>query len=90
LNVCNATRHSWACQRLNAGFSSDQISTVLGKTSTQMTKRYAEYAVEKLGSVIRGERSVHTLITLPKTPNRLNLNRTMVGGTGFEPATSGL
>jgi site-specific recombinase XerD len=65
----NATRHSWACQRLNAGLSSYQISTVLGRTSTQMMKRYAEYAGEELGSVFRGEGSVHTLITLPKTPN---------------------
>jgi hypothetical protein len=71
LNACNATRRSWDCQCFNAWFSSDQISTVLGRTSTQMTKRYTEYTGEELGSVIRGERLVHTLITLPKTPKYL-------------------
>lgn len=51
VNVYNSLRHSFACQRLNQGFSVDKVSTVLGHTSTQMTKRYAQYTVDKLGDV---------------------------------------
>jgi len=97
LNVYNAMRHSWACQRLNQGFSLDQVSAVLGHTSTRMTSRYAQYAVDKLSSVIRGKPpaslikgTVHSLFMAGKISNLLELNPNMVGGTGIEPATSGL
>jgi len=92
LNVYNSMRHSWACQRLNQGFSLDQISTVMGHSSTQMSKRYAQYAVEKLSDVIRGKRkpSVHRQFTHSRRFNLSNLKGNMVGGTGLEPATSGL
>jgi integrase len=91
LNVYNSLRHSFACQRLNQGFSLDKVSTVLGHTSTQMTKRYAQYTVDKLGDVIRGKREpVHSLFMAPKISKLLDLQPKMVGGTGIEPATSGL
>jgi len=92
LNVYNSMRHSWACQRLNQGFPLDQISTVMGHTSTQMSKRYAQYAVEKLSDVIKGKRRplVHRDFTHHKRLNLSNLQVKMVGGTGLEPATSGL
>ena len=91
LNVYNSLRHSFACQRLNQGFSLDKVSTVLGHTSTQMTKRYAQYTVDKLGDVIRGKREpVHSLFIAPKISKLSDLQGQVVGGTGIEPATSGL
>ena len=91
VNVYNAMRHSWGCQRLNQGFSLDQVSTVMGHTSTQMTKRYAQYTLDKLGDVIRGKRKdVHDGFITFENRKLLNFNPNMVGGTGIEPATSGL
>jgi hypothetical protein len=86
LNVYNSLRHSFACQRLNQGFSLDKVSTVLGHTSTQMTKRYAQYTVDKLGDVIRGKREpVHSLFIAQKISKLSDLQGQMVGGTGIEP-----
>ena len=91
VNVYNSMRHSWGCQRLNQGFSLDQVSTVMGHTSTQMTKRYAQYTLDKLVDVIRGKRKdVHKEFITFENRKLLNFQSNMVGGTGIEPATSGL
>ena len=89
LNPYNSLRHSWATQRLNEGFSLDEISHVLGHTTTTMSKRYAKYETKKLAGVIRG-RSVHGLFMGPDTKKPIKNQDNMVGGTGIEPVTSGL
>jgi integrase len=54
INLYNAMRHSFGCQRLNQGFSRDEIKTVMGHTSTKTTERYASYQLQTLESIIRG------------------------------------
>ena len=69
----------------------DQVSTVMGHTSTQMTKRYAQYTLDRLVDVIREKRKdVHNGFITFENRKLLNFNSNMVGGTGIEPATSGL
>jgi integrase len=48
-------KHSFGCQRLNAGFSIDAIREVMGHTSTKTTERYAKYLTDKLSPVMRGK-----------------------------------
>ena len=59
INPYNGLRHSWASQRLNEGYSLDEIARVFGHTTTTMSKRYAKYDVGKLVGVIRGKAAVH-------------------------------
>ena len=72
LNVYNSLRHSWACQRLNAGFLIQEISAGLGHTSTKMTEDvYAQYQVGKLSDVIKGKKAtVHRLYIPSENSNQ--------------------
>jgi integrase len=54
IRLYNGVRHSWAMQRLNGGFSLNEVQAVLGHTDPKMTGRYAKYLPEKLTDVIRG------------------------------------
>ena len=91
INCYNGLRHSWACQRLNLGFDHRLIQTVLGHTNPTMTARYAQYAVGTLSEVIKGKTiSKESLLIEYKTDKLLKLKGNIVGGTGIEPATSGL
>jgi integrase len=90
INAYNGLRHSWATQRLNMGFGLDKIQTVLGHTSPEMTHRYAEYAVENLCEVIRGNISGKAILIENNEVKLLELKTKLVGGTGIEPVTSGL
>lgn len=56
INLYNGLKHSFGCQRLNAGISLDEIRAVMGHADIKTTARYAKYAVEKLSSVMRGEK----------------------------------
>ncbi len=97
INAYNALRHSWASQRLNDGFPLEEISAVLGHTSLEMTRKvYAQYRVERLLDVIKGK-VVRTLLCnsgniedLERLEFKWKSELGMVGGTGIEPATSGL
>jgi integrase len=51
----SGTKHSFGCQRLNAGFSLDEIRAVMGHTDTKTTERYAEYLTSSLRSVMSGK-----------------------------------
>ena len=98
LNAYNSLRHSWASQRLNEGFPLEEISAVLGHSSFEMTRKvYAQYRPERLMSVIKG-RGVHRMFIgvnnegeqVKLLQGKRNFRNGMVGGTGIEPATSGL
>lgn len=52
INLYNGLKHSFGCQRLNAGFSLEAIKTIMGHTSGKTTERYAKYALEKLAPVM--------------------------------------
>ena len=54
INLYNGTRHSFGCQRLNQGFSRDEVRAVMGHTSTKTTERYAAYQLESLQGIIQG------------------------------------
>jgi len=55
INLRNATRHSFACQRLNEGFPMHKVKTVLGHSDPRTTERYGEYSTEALEDIIEGE-----------------------------------
>ncbi len=52
----NATRHSFASQRVNQGFTLDQVGAVLGHSSPDTTKRYARVLTENLKEVMEGRK----------------------------------
>jgi len=54
INLYNGVRHSFAMQRLQAGFSLDEVKTILGHTNTKMTERYAKYTLKSLENIVRG------------------------------------
>ena len=58
-NLYNSMRHSFGCQRLNEGFSRDEIKTVMGHTSIKTTERYAAYQLKTLEGIIRGNIHSH-------------------------------
>jgi len=54
INLYNAMRHSFGCQRLNEGFSLDEIRRVYSHTTSKTTERYAAYQLQTLEDIIRG------------------------------------
>ncbi len=52
INLYNGLKHSFGCQRLNAGFPIEAIKEIMGHTTSKTTERYAKYAVEKLAPVM--------------------------------------
>jgi len=55
INLYNGMKHSFGCQRLNAGFSLDEIRQVYGHASTKTTMRYASYETGRLANVMSGK-----------------------------------
>jgi site-specific recombinase XerD len=51
----NGLKHSFECQRLNDGFSIEQIRAVMGHTNTKTTERYAKYLTDKLSPIMKGK-----------------------------------
>ena len=49
------TKHSFGMQRLNSGFTMDEVKAVLGHKDKSSTERYAKYLTESLSNVIRGK-----------------------------------
>jgi integrase len=58
INLYNGVRHSFAMQRLNSGFSIEEIRTVLGHSSSVMTRRYAQLTTKSLEDIINGNAPV--------------------------------
>jgi len=54
INPYNGLKHSFACQRLNSGYTLDEIATVMGHTDKRTTQKYAKYQVSKIQNVMRG------------------------------------
>jgi site-specific recombinase XerD len=61
INLYNGLKHSFGCQRLNAGFSLDEVKTVMGHTDLRTTGKYGKYATDKLSPVIR---NIHRLLNV--------------------------
>jgi len=85
VNVYNALKHSWDGNGLERGFLLDQVSVVMGHVTVEMTKRYAQYRLEKMKDVIRGKHAGdHRLFTPTSRAKILELKPIMVCGTGAE------
>jgi integrase len=54
----NAVRHSFACQRLNSGYSIEEIRVVLGHSTSKTTQKYAQYDLKSLAGIINGNAPV--------------------------------
>jgi len=57
VNLYNGLKHAFGCQRLDEGYSLEEIRAVMGPTDSQTTRRYAEYANSRLSNVMRGSSS---------------------------------
>ena len=55
IRMYQGLKHSFACQRLNAGYSLQAIQDILGHTSAKTTERYAKYALDSLAEVMTGK-----------------------------------
>jgi integrase len=58
VSMYQGTKHSFGCQRLNDGYTKDQIKAVMGHTDTKTTDRYAKYLTENLTGVMRGSKII--------------------------------
>ena len=55
INLYNGVRHSFACQRLNQGYSMEEVRVILGHTTSKTTQRYGAYTLQSLQDIIRGK-----------------------------------
>jgi len=55
MRMYQGLKHSFACQRLNAGYPLKAIQDILGHTSAKTTERYAKYALDSLAEVMTGK-----------------------------------
>lgn len=55
IRMYHGLKHSFACQRLNAGYPLKAIQDILGHTSAKTTERYAKYALDSLAEVMTGK-----------------------------------
>ncbi|WP_281347182.1 tyrosine-type recombinase/integrase [Thermosulfurimonas marina] len=56
VTLYQASRHSFALQRLQQGFSYEEVGAALGHSSPQTTRRYARLRAEQVKSVFEGAR----------------------------------
>jgi integrase len=79
VNLYNAMRHSFATQRLNQGYSLDEVRAILDHTTSKTTERYAQYQLQTLEGIIRGK--IYTpFITTPDTKLLENKGINELGG----------
>jgi integrase len=58
IGMYQGLKHSFACQRLNAGYPLKAIQDILGHTSAKTTERYAKYALDSLAEVMTAEKVI--------------------------------
>jgi hypothetical protein len=80
VNLYNGLKHSFGNQRLDDGYSYDEIAEVMGISPQMVRQRYAKYQTKKLVSVMRGKRaSVHTPFIEPMDANLFKLQEKWSG-----------
>ena len=52
INLYNAIRHSLGCQLMDQGVELEAVRDILGHTSTNMTRRYAQRSVDRLTNIL--------------------------------------
>ncbi len=65
ITLYNGTRHSFGSQKLNEGYSLEEIGAVMGHTDVKMTKRYARILTENLKTVMERKK----IIAFPRKPS---------------------
>ena len=58
INLYNGSRHSFGSQRVNEGFTLEEIGSVMGHSDVRMTKKYAIILTENLKAVIEGKKKI--------------------------------
>jgi len=67
VNLYNSFRHSFGMQRLDDGFSLEELREVYGHSTIATTQRYADYQTGRLVDIMRGKKKVNTqLIEISK------------------------
>ena len=66
VSLYQASRHSFALQRLQQGFSYEEVGAALGHSSPQTTRRYARLRAEQVRSVFEGAK----VIPFPKVKEK--------------------
>jgi len=65
ITLYNAVKHSWACQRINAGFHHEEIALAFGHKNLKTTQKYTRILTENLKEVFEGEK-IRQLKTVSK------------------------
>lgn len=58
ITLYNAVKHSWACQRINAGFHHEEIALAFGHKNLKTTQKYIRILTENLREVFEGEKVI--------------------------------
>ena len=84
-------KHSFATQRVNEGYSLDEIKAVLGHADIRSTERYGKYQTEKLANVMRGKKANSFTPKNDEVHNNKpsKTKDKMAGVGGFEPPNPG-
>ncbi len=71
ITLYNAVKHSWACQRIKAGFHHEEIALAFGHKNINMTKKYTRILTENLKEVFEGEKIRHIKTVTKPSPGGL-------------------
>ena len=69
IKLYNAVRHSLGCQLLDEGQELELVRDILGHTKTEMTRRYAQRAPQRITDVLEGRHSKVIPFTKKATEN---------------------
>lgn len=68
ISLYQATKHSFGWDRIDQGFSMEDVSLTMGHATTKMTKRYAGMTLKRMTEIIRG---VHKPFISQESPKLL-------------------
>lgn len=69
VSLYQAAKHSFGWDRIDQGFSLEDLNLVMGHTSTRMTRRYAGMTLKRMEEIIRGKN--HGPFISPESHNLL-------------------
>jgi integrase len=70
VSLYQATKHSFGWNRIEQGYSMEDVSLLMGHTSTKMTRRYAGQTLKRMAEILRG---VHKPLCNNESPKLLEL-----------------
>jgi len=74
ISLYPATKHTFIVDRLNAGWSYEEICAVTGHTNIPSAKGYGRYNLEKVGEIMRGKKEKPFIPSRPAAPLRKRMN----------------